>query len=84
MLGETLQLADNLWYVQGEMPSNVDDAPDWCNVVIYRAGDRLYLIDSSGGPVMRAGILGVLDHVGPVESFTLINTHSAFISASPS
>jgi glyoxylase-like metal-dependent hydrolase (beta-lactamase superfamily II) len=75
MLGQTQRIADNLWFIQGEMPENVDAAPDWCNTVIYRAGDRLYLVDSSGGPVMRASIEDVLRGVGGVETVTLINTH---------
>lgn len=76
MLGETQRLGENLWYVQGEMPLDSSKAPDPCNVVVYKAGDRLYLIDSSSGPVMRAGIAGLLGSLGRVESFTLINTHS--------
>jgi glyoxylase-like metal-dependent hydrolase (beta-lactamase superfamily II) len=58
------------------MPRHVSQAPDWCNAVIYLAGDHLYLIDSSGGARMRASIVRVLREVGPVEVFTLINTHS--------
>jgi glyoxylase-like metal-dependent hydrolase (beta-lactamase superfamily II) len=76
MLGQTHRLADGLWFIQGEMPANVNDALDWCNVVIYRRGTRLYLIDSSGGPAMRESIERVLRDVGPVESATLINTHA--------
>jgi glyoxylase-like metal-dependent hydrolase (beta-lactamase superfamily II) len=76
MLGQTTLLADDLWFVQGEMPENVDDAPDWCNVVIYQRGDRLYLIDSSGGAAMRVSIECVIREVGPVASATLVNTHA--------
>jgi glyoxylase-like metal-dependent hydrolase (beta-lactamase superfamily II) len=76
MLGDTLRLADNLWFIHGEMPTDASKAPDWCNVVIYLAGDRLYLVDSSGGPVIRAAIGSVLQEIGPVASFTLINTHA--------
>jgi glyoxylase-like metal-dependent hydrolase (beta-lactamase superfamily II) len=76
MLGQTIRAAENLWFVQGEMPQHVSKAPDWCNVVIYLAGDRLYLIDSSGGAAMRTSIDKILNDVGAVDSFTLINTHS--------
>jgi hypothetical protein len=76
MLGQTTLLAEGLWFVQGEMPENVDDAPDWCNVVIYRKADRLYLVDSSGGTAMRDSIERVLREVGPVRSATLVNTHA--------
>lgn len=76
MLGEATSLSSNLWYVQGEMPSDSSKAPDPCNVVAYKADDRLYLIDSSSGPRMRHSIEGVLREAGPVKSFTLVNTHS--------
>lgn len=75
VLGDIVRLADNLWFIQGEMPPDASRRPDWCNVVIYRAEDCVYLIDSAGGPVMRAGIERVLRDIGPVESLTLINTH---------
>ncbi len=75
MLGDIAGLADNLWFIQGEMPPDASQRPDWCNVVSYRAGDRVYLIDSSGGPVMRSSIERVLADIGPIESLTLINTH---------
>ena len=75
-LGEVTRLEKNLWYVQGEMPEDSRKDPDPCNVVVYKADDRLYLIDSSSGPKMRESIEGVLRQAGPVESFTLINTHS--------
>jgi len=76
MLGKTLELADNTWFIQGEMPTDASKAPDWCNVVIYRAADRVYLVDTGGGYAMRASIEQVLREIGPAESFTLINTHS--------
>jgi len=76
MLGEASRLAGNLWYIQGEMPTDSSKAPDPCNVVIYWADSRLYLIDSSCGLGMRASIERVVREAGPLESFTLINTHS--------
>lgn len=75
MLGEIVRLADNLWFIQGEMPPDASRRPDWCNVVVYRTDDRVYLIDSAGGPVMRAAIECILREIGPIESLTLINTH---------
>jgi glyoxylase-like metal-dependent hydrolase (beta-lactamase superfamily II) len=42
---------------------------------VYRKGDRLYLLDSGAGPAIRASILNVLRDVGPVQSFTLLNSH---------
>lgn len=75
MLGEVEQLADNLWFIHGEMPKDASKAPDWCNVVIYRSADRLYLVDSGGGSVIRSSIDRILSELGQVESVTLINTH---------
>ena len=57
------------------MPKDASKAPDWCNVVIYTAADQVYVIDSGGGTAMRASIDRVLNDVGVVDSFTLINTH---------
>lgn len=76
MLGEIKQLSANLWYIQGEMPDNSSKAPDPCNVVIYKAESRLYLLDSSSGLRMRESIKKVLLQAGPAESFTLVNTHN--------
>lgn len=75
MLGDVVRLADNLWFIQGEMPPDASRRPDWCNVVIYRVDGRVYLIDSSGGPIMRSSIEHILTDVGEIESLTLINTH---------
>jgi glyoxylase-like metal-dependent hydrolase (beta-lactamase superfamily II) len=69
MLGDVVRLANNLWVVIGDMPADVP------NALVYRKGDRLYLMDSSAGSTVRASILKVLYNVGPVQSFTLLNSH---------
>jgi glyoxylase-like metal-dependent hydrolase (beta-lactamase superfamily II) len=76
VLGQVDCLAEGLWFIHGEMPEHAGKAPDFCNVVIYRAGNRLYMVDSSGGQAVRDSIRRVLREVGPVDSFTLINTHA--------
>lgn len=76
MLGEVKELSENLWFIQGEMPADATKRPDPCNVVIYKAGDRLYLIDSSCGPQMRESIKRTLLKAGPVERFTIVHTHN--------
>jgi glyoxylase-like metal-dependent hydrolase (beta-lactamase superfamily II) len=76
MLGDVSQLADNLWFIQGEMPPDATKAPDPCNVVIYKPGTNLYLIDSSCGAAMRESIRRTLVAAGPVDCFTLIQTHN--------
>lgn len=58
------------------MPKHAAKAPDFCNVVIYRSGDSLYMVDSGGGAAIRASIRRILREVGPVHSFTLFNTHA--------
>jgi hypothetical protein len=40
--------------VIGDMPADVP------NAIVYRKGDRLYLMDSGAGPTIRASILKVL------------------------
>jgi len=69
MHGDIVSLAKDLWLVLGDMPADVP------NVLIYRKGDRLYLLDSGAGPIIRASILHVLHDIGPVRSFTLLNSH---------
>lgn len=69
MLGDVVQLANNLWVVIGDMPADIP------NALVYRRGDRLYLMDSGAGPTMRASILNVLYALGPAQSFTLLNSH---------
>ncbi len=70
MLGDIVPLANNLWLVVGDLPADVP------NALVYRAGDRLYLMDSGAGSTIRASILQVLHEVGPVQSFTLLNSHA--------
>jgi glyoxylase-like metal-dependent hydrolase (beta-lactamase superfamily II) len=70
MLGDIVPLANNLWLVVGDLPVDVP------NALVYRAGDRLYLMDSGAGSTIRASILQVLHEVGPVQSFTLLNSHA--------
>lgn len=69
MLGEVVQLADNLWLIVGEMPADIP------NSIVYHKDGRLYLLDSGAGPVVRASIVRVLQKIGPVQSFTLLNSH---------
>ena len=56
------------------MPEDPSKAPDRCNIVIYLAADRVYVIDSGGGTAMRASIFRVLRDADVLDSFTLINT----------
>ncbi len=75
-LGEIVPLATNLWLVVGVMPEDNLKHTDIANVLVYRAGDRLYLLDSGAGPTIRKSIMQVLQEVGPVQSFTLLNSHA--------
>jgi glyoxylase-like metal-dependent hydrolase (beta-lactamase superfamily II) len=70
MLGDIVPLAENLWLVVGDLPADVP------NALVYQAGDRLYLMDSGAGAAIRASILQALRKVGPVRSFTLLNSHA--------
>jgi glyoxylase-like metal-dependent hydrolase (beta-lactamase superfamily II) len=72
---EIIQLANNLWLVVGDMPEDNFKKPDIANALVYLVDDRLYLIDSGAGPTIRTSILQVLQEVGPVQSFTLLNSH---------
>lgn len=76
MLGDILPLANNLWLVAGDMPEDNFKQPDIANALVYRAGDRLYLLDSGAGSTIRKSIMQVLQEVGPVQSFTLLNSHA--------
>lgn len=75
-LGEIVPLADHLWLVVGVMPEDNLKHTDIANALVYRAGDRLYLLDSGAGPTIRKSIVQVLQGVGPVQSFTLLNSHA--------
>ena len=74
-LGEIVPLANNLWLVVGVMPEDNLKHLDIANALVYRAGDRLYLLDSGAGSTIRKSILQVLQEVGPVQSFSLLNSH---------
>ena len=68
-LGDIVPLAHNLWLIVGDGPK---DCP---NVVVYRAGERMYVMDSGAGPVIRASIIKVMQEAGPLQAFTLLNSH---------
>src|SRR5215211_7592479 len=68
-LGDIVKLANNLWRIVGDGPK---DCP---NVVVYQAADRMYVMDSGAGPVIRASILKVMQEAGPLQTFTLLNSH---------
>jgi glyoxylase-like metal-dependent hydrolase (beta-lactamase superfamily II) len=76
MLGDVHQLADNLWLIEGEWPDDLEKDPDIANAVLYRAGDRLYLMDTGVGSKMRTGIERALAEAGPARSFTLLHSHA--------
>lgn len=69
MLAEIVQLADNLWVILEDLCADIP------NSIIYLKSDRLYIIDTGAGQIMRSSILKVLKKIGPVQSFTLLNSH---------
>jgi glyoxylase-like metal-dependent hydrolase (beta-lactamase superfamily II) len=75
MLGDVVEMAKGLWLVEGEMPENNDRYPDVANAVVYRREDRLYVIDTGVGPVVRASLSRLLHENGPVGEFVLLNSH---------
>ncbi len=68
-LGDIVPLANNLWLIVGDGPK------DFPNVVVYRAGNRMYVMDTGAGPVIRASIIKVMQEAGPLQTFTLLNSH---------
>src|SRR5215207_2916523 len=68
-LGEIVPLANNLWLIIGDGPK------DFPNVVVYRADDRMYVMDSGAGSVIKASIRKVMQAAGPLQTFTLLNSH---------
>lgn len=76
MLSDIVLLAPNLRFVVGDMPDDNFKRPDIANTLVYRAGDLLYLLDSGAGATIRKSILQVLQEIGSVQSFTLLNSHA--------
>ncbi len=68
-LGDIVPLAHNLWLIVGDGPK---DCP---NVIVYQAADRMYVMDSGAGPVIKASIIKVMHAAGPLQTFTLLNSH---------
>jgi glyoxylase-like metal-dependent hydrolase (beta-lactamase superfamily II) len=75
MLGDVVEVAKGLWLVEGEMPDDNDRYPDVANAVVYRREDRLYVIDTGVGPLVRDSLLRLLQENGLVREFTLLNSH---------
>jgi glyoxylase-like metal-dependent hydrolase (beta-lactamase superfamily II) len=76
MLGETRQLAGNLWYIEGLMPDDFTQDVDRANALVYRAGDRLYVLDTGSGEAMRQSLEKLINDAGPLKSLTILNSHS--------
>jgi glyoxylase-like metal-dependent hydrolase (beta-lactamase superfamily II) len=76
MLGETKQLAGNLWYIEGLMPDDFTQDVDRANALVYRAGDRLYVLDTGSGEAMRQSLEKLVNDAGPLKSLTILNSHS--------
>jgi len=75
MLGDIVELKKNLWLVKGENPKNVFKAPTIANSVLYKAEDRLYLIDTGVGPIFRQSLMHAIEQAYPVSEFYLLNSH---------
>ncbi len=75
MLGDIVELKKNLWLVKGENPENAFKAPTIASSVLYKAEDRLYLIDTGVGPVFRQSLKKVIEQAYPISEFYLLNSH---------
>ncbi|MFC1951375.1 MBL fold metallo-hydrolase [Chloroflexota bacterium] len=75
MLGDIVQLKENLWLVKGENPENVLKAPTIASSILYKVEDRLYLIDSGVGPVFRQSLKKAIERAYPISEFYLLNSH---------
>ena len=60
MYGDVVQLAENLWMIVGDLHADVP------NALVYREGERLYLMDSGAGPIVRASLVKMLHDIWPV------------------
>ncbi|MFC1978962.1 MBL fold metallo-hydrolase [Chloroflexota bacterium] len=75
MLGDIVEIKKNLWLIEGENPKNVSKAPTIASSVLYKAEDRLYLIDTGVGPVFRQSLKKAIEQAYPVSEFYLLNSH---------
>jgi glyoxylase-like metal-dependent hydrolase (beta-lactamase superfamily II) len=75
MLGDIKELKKNLWLVKGDNPKNVLKSPTIASSVLYKAEDRLYLMDSGVGPVFRQSLKNVIEQAYPISEFYLLNSH---------
>lgn len=75
MLGDVKELKQNLWLIEGQIPDNAVKSPDIANAVVYKNGDRLYVIDTGVGPVFRKSLMRVIENAYPISEFYLLNSH---------
>jgi hypothetical protein len=59
MVGEIQELEDDLWLIAGEMPKDNFKKLDIANVLMHRADDRLYLIDTVAPPPLMIVVCSV-------------------------
>ena len=75
MLGEIVEIKKNLWIVYGAPPKHASKSPDVANAIVYKAEDRLYVIDTGVGPTMRQSLERVIESTYPISEFYLLNSH---------
>jgi hypothetical protein len=69
-------LADDLYLIEGHHPHTMWDDPDLPTIAVYRAGRRLYLLDTGAGPEQREAIHSLARRYHDVvDEVVLLNSH---------
>jgi glyoxylase-like metal-dependent hydrolase (beta-lactamase superfamily II) len=69
-------VADDLYLIEGHHPHTMWDDPDLPTIAVYRAGRRLYLLDTGAGPEQREAIRSLARRYHDVvDEVVLLNSH---------
>jgi glyoxylase-like metal-dependent hydrolase (beta-lactamase superfamily II) len=74
-VGTLHEITPDLVLVEGRHPHTLWGDPDLPTVALYRAGPRLYLLDTGAGPEQRVAIREAAARFTDVEEVVLLNSH---------
>lgn len=73
--GDVVRVAPSTLMIVGRELNPAKGEADIANVILYRAGDTLYVIDSGATPSFRPFLRKAISRMRPFRNLVLINTH---------
>lgn len=75
MLGDIVPIAENTFLIEGLEPSLILKEPDVASVLVHRAGESLYILDTGATLKVRKGIIEAAERLRPFKRLVVLNSH---------